>query len=273
MTTSQTHDRGARAEALGFLGRFFSSGLGRDQFEEASAAGAECSRCEREAENAQGRAVEARTSALAARRQRDPEGVRRLSRSVAFCGAGACALLDVIPADMAAQAFGLDRTDTYAITVLIVAAMAGAMLLLDTGAAEGRHRGLLYGAVGAGFGLLFSLRVAFLTVAGADSPPGALLASAALTAVSAILVVFGSALLRRRMPKEVARAEAQDARATREAAETATALANAQAHNERARAALTQTVTVGALTGRPEGVDPVAFTGAVASEIDRLLAA
>jgi len=255
-----------------FLGHLFGSDpLAAEKLEAAQAASQEQHRCEREAAAQTGKAQAARTRVAATRRAQDASGTHKVPRPVAFGGAVALACLDVVPADMAAQAFGLDRTETDAVALLIVVVLAGAMVLLDTKAARGNRGPLVKVAVAAGFLLLATLRTTFMVVTSTASLPVALLASAALTAVSALLVVMGSALLGHRVPKELAHDEAEATATSKGAAQAQGALATATAEAERTYGELWGTVSVHALVHRPAGLDPAAFTAAVRDALAGLL--
>ncbi|HEY5386136.1 MAG TPA: hypothetical protein VIJ56_12945 [Acidimicrobiales bacterium] len=262
----------ATKAAHDFLGDLFDNDpLAQKQLEEARAARQDRRRCEREAVVASAKAAAARTRVAATARAKDSSGTHKVPRAVAFGGAGALACLDIVPADMAAQSFGLDRTVTDAVALLIVVALAGAMVLLDTKVARGNRGPLVKGAVAAGFLLLAALRTTFLVETSSASLPAALLASAALTAVSALLVVMGAALLGHRVPTELAADQAEATATAKGDALAQAALAVATAEDERTYGALWGTVSVRALVRRPTGLDPVEFAAAVRDALEGLL--
>jgi hypothetical protein len=262
----------AASAAHDFLGDFFTRDrLVAEQFEAARAARQEQHRSEREAADQTSKAQEARTRVAATRRTKDSSGTHKVPRPVAFGGATALAFLDIVPADMAAQSFGLDRAETDAVALLIVVGLAGAMVLLDTKVARGSRGPLVKGGVAAGFLLLAALRTTFLVATSTASLPAALLASAALTAISALLVVMGAVLLGHRVPEELAHDQAEATATSKGAAQAQGALGTTTAEAERTYGELWGTVSVQALVHRPAGIDPDAFSAAVRAALDGLL--
>ena len=140
----------------------------------------------------------------------------------------AVALLDALPVYVSAQAFGLGQTSTIIITVLLCAALGGAIWLLDLFHRQGRRPALwiLEGTLGAGFVTIFALRLDYLQVTIGDGFWSAALEAAALTAISAALVAAGFVVLSHRTPAALARAERLYRQAAqRRAAEAAAAAA------------------------------------------------
>ena len=181
------------------------------------------------------------------------------------------AALDIVPADMAAQSFGLDRMETDAVALLIVVALAGAMILLDTGAARGKRGALVKGVVAGGFLLLAALRTTFLVVTStASMPVPAVPASAALTAVSALLVVMGSVLLGHRVPKELGVTSPRRPPPRRRPPRRTGPGGGHRRGRTDLRRALGHRQHPGS-GRRPAGIDPAGITAAVRGALTRLL--
>ena len=142
------------------------SPLAHEQFREARHDKAEADRLEAEAAQAGQRSAAAEARAAAERRKANPH--ERINRRLGTVVAAALALLDALPAYWSAQAFGLDQTSTVILTVLLCAALGGAMWLLDLFSRQGRRSALriLEGILGAGFVTMFALRLQYLQVTG-----------------------------------------------------------------------------------------------------------
>lgn len=131
----------------------------------------------------------------------DPGGHRALRFGLGASIAIALMILDAVPLNWAAQAFGLNLAGTWLITFILVAASVGAMLGLELTRGHPRKRGVLAAVVAAGYIALIGLRTEFLATVAGDSFAVAFLQSAMLTAISAGLVWCGSAVLgRTRLP-------------------------------------------------------------------------
>ena len=109
----------------------------------------------------------------------------------------ALVILDAFPLNWAAQAFDFDSGGTWVVTVILLIASIGAMLGLELTRGHSRWRGILIAVVTAGFLALLGLRTQYLTTVAGDSFPVAVLQAALLTAISAGLVLCGSAVLTR----------------------------------------------------------------------------
>jgi hypothetical protein len=120
---------------------------------------------------------------------------------------------DAIPLNWAAQAFGLNSAGTWLVTFILVVASIGAMLGFEITRGHPRRRGVLAAVVTVGYLALFGLRTEFLITVSADSLPIAVLQSALLTAISAGLVLCGSAVLARTRSLAYSRARAASRRA------------------------------------------------------------
>jgi len=109
-------------------------------------------------------------------------------------------VLNVFPLNWAVQGFGLNSVGAWLVTFILVVLSVGAMLGFQLTRRDARRRGLLVGMVAAGYLALLMLRTGFLiTVAGEALLP-AILQAALLTAISAALVLCGSAVLARIPP-------------------------------------------------------------------------
>jgi hypothetical protein len=238
--------------ALRALGRLLSeSPLAYEQFQEARYDRAEAERLDVEAKRARQETSGAEARVVAERHKAGPH--KRLSRPAGTAIAVALALLDALPAYWSAQAFGLDQSSTVILTVLLCAALGGAMWLLDLFAEKGRGLALriLGSTLGVGFLALFALRLNYLQVTGGQSLWQAALGAFELTALSATFVAVGFVVLANRAPKAVNDAQ----RAVRQAAggTTAQAARAARVQADRSRAALEATVVTWALSREPEG--------------------
>ena len=148
----------------------------------------------REAEKAVQEA-EHRHASLATRL--DPAGYRILGFAVGAALVVVLVVLDAIPLNWAAQAFGLDSAGTWLVTFILVVASVGAMLGFEVTRGHARRRGILAAVVTAGYLALLGLRTEFLTTVAAESFLVAVLQAAMLTAISAGLVLCGSAVMAR----------------------------------------------------------------------------
>ena len=105
----------------------------------------------------------------------------------------ALVVLDAFPLNWAAQAFGLDSGATLVVTVILLIAAIAAMVGFEVTRDHARPRGILIAIVTAGFLALLGLRAEYLITVSGDSFPVAVFQSTILTAISAGLVVCGSA--------------------------------------------------------------------------------
>jgi hypothetical protein len=127
----------------------------------------------------------------------------------------ALTVLDAIPLNWAAQAFGLDAADSWLVTMILLVASVGAMAGLEMTRHEARRRQVLVAVMLAGYGALVALRTSFLTTVDGESFLAALLQALVLSAFSAGLVVIGSAVMARTWPLRLSRARAEELRARR----------------------------------------------------------
>ena len=127
----------------------------------------------------------------------------------------ALTVLDAIPLNWAAQAFGLDAADSWLVTVILLVASIGAMTGLEMTRQDGRRRQVLFAIMLVGYGGLVALRTSFLTTVDGESFLAALLQALVLSAFSAGLVVIGSAVMARTWPLRLSKARAEELRARR----------------------------------------------------------
>jgi hypothetical protein len=147
----------------------------------------------------------------------DPGDRRTLGFGLGLAIVVALVILDAVPLNWAAQAFGLNSAGTWLVTFILVVASIGAMLGFEITRGHPRRRGVLAAVVTVGYLALFGLRTEFLITVSADSLPIAALQSALLTAISAGLVLCGAAVLARTRSLTYSRARA----AARHAAQVA----------------------------------------------------
>jgi hypothetical protein len=182
--------------------------------------------------------------ARAATEELQNDSRHKFPRAVGTTLAVVLAVLDAVPAYWGAQAFGLDQDSTLMVTVLLCAALGGAMWLLDLYSSRRRPRRILQACLTAGLIALFALRLDYLLVAGADGFWLAAIQAVALTAISGGLIVLGYVLLANRVPKPLAAAR----RAARQAAATATASTQA-AQAAHSQAGISRAALGGTLIG------------------------
>ncbi len=115
-------------------------------------------------------------------------------------------VFDAVPLNWAAQAFGLASAATWLVTVIMLAASAGAMAGLELTRNDARRREVLLVMIGAGYLALTVLRTTFLITVVGESLPSAVLQAVLLSAISAGLVACGSAVMARTRPLTLARA-------------------------------------------------------------------
>ncbi len=152
----------------------------------------------------------------------DPGDHRVLGFGLGLAIVVALVILDTVPLNWAAQAFGLNSAGTWLVTFILVVASIGAMLGFEITRGYPRRRGVLAAVVTVGYLALLGLRAEFLITVSSDSLPVAVLQSALLTAISAGLVLCGSAVLARTRYFSHSRARAAARRAA-QAAEDARA--------------------------------------------------
>ena len=148
----------------------------------------------------------------------DPGGRRIFGFTLGAALVAILVVLDAIPLNWAAQAFGLDTAGTWLVTFILVVASLAAMLGLEVTGGHPKRRTLLAAVMTAGYLALLGLRTEFLTTVAAESFLIAVLQAAMVTAISAGLVLCGSAIIARTRPLSLSRAH----HATRRAPQAAT---------------------------------------------------
>jgi hypothetical protein len=186
----------------------------------------------------------------------DPGDHRVLGFGLGLAIVVALVVLDAVPLNWAAQAFGLNSTGTWLVTFILVAASVGAMLGFEVTRGHPRRRGALTAVVTVGYLALLGLRTEFLVTVSSDSLPVAVLQSALLTAISAGLVLCGSAVLARTRYLSHSRARAAARRAAQAANDARAAQRQAAEKLQRHIGSLHHMLLPWALRSAvPEGVD------------------
>ena len=186
----------------------------------------------------------------------DPAGHRILGFATGAALVLVLVVLDAIPLNWAAQAFGLDSAGTWLVTFILVVASIGAMLGFEVTRGHPRRRGILAAAVTVGYLALLGLRTEFLTTVAAESFLVAVLQAAMLTAISAGLVLCGSAVMARTRSLSLSRGHDAVRHARQAAAEARAAQNRAAEKLQRHIGALRQMLLPWALgSAAPAGVD------------------
>jgi len=158
-----------------------------------------------------------RAASLAAKL--DPAGHRVLGFTAGAVLVTIVILLDAVPLNWAAEAFGLDAMGSLLITGILLLASVGAMAAIEM-TRDSQHRRIVVAVLLLAYLALIILRTEFLTTVTAETLPAAGLQSVLLSAISAGLVFCGSAVIARTRHLSVARAQVAGQRA-REAASAA----------------------------------------------------
>ena len=183
----------------------------------------------------------------------------------------ALVVLDAIPLNWAAQAFGLDSSGTWLVTCILVVASVGAMVGFELTSGHSRQHGLLAAVVGVAYLVLLGLRTQFLTTVAGESTPVTLLQSAMLTVISAGLVLCGSVVLARTRSFTLSRSLGSVRRARRDAATARVAQGLAGQKLQRHIGALWQMLLPWALaTAAPAGVDRAKWAVALRQSVRQL---
>jgi sugar/nucleoside kinase (ribokinase family) len=156
----------------------------------------------------------------------------------------ALTVLDGVPLNWAAQAFGLNNAGTWLITGILLVASVGAMAALEVTRGDARRRAGLAGVLAAAYVALLVLRLQFLTTVGGDSVKAAALQAMLLTGISASLVLLGSAVLARTRSLTLARARTAARRSRQYAAACQAARRRAAEKMQRHLGALRQMLLV-----------------------------
>jgi hypothetical protein len=186
----------------------------------------------------------------------DVAGHRIFGCTIGLALVVALVVLDAVPLNWAAQAFGLDSGGTWLVTCILVVASVGAMVGFELTSGYSRQRGLLAAVVGVAYLVLLGLRTQFLTTVAGESTLVALLQSAMLTVISAGLVLCGSVVLARTRSFTLSHSLGIVRRARRDAATARIAQGLASQKLQRHIGALWQMLLPWALgTAAPAGVD------------------
>jgi hypothetical protein len=201
----------------------------------------------------------------------DVAGRRIFGWSVGLALVVALVVLDAIPLNWAAQAFGLDSGGTWLVTCILVVASVGAMVGFELTSGRSRQRGLLAAVVGVAYLVLLGLRTQFLTTVVGESTPVALLQSAMLTVISAGLVLCGSVVLARTRSFTLSRSAGIVRRARQATAAARIAQGLASQKLQRHIGALWQMLLPWALgTAAPAGVDRAKWAVALRQSVRQL---
>lgn len=201
----------------------------------------------------------------------DPAGHRGLGYWPGAILIALLTVLDAIPLNWAAQAFGLDPGGTWLVTFILVAASIGAMIGLELTRDQPRRRGVLTAVIAVGYLALLGLRTEFLMTVAGDSLPLAFLQSALLTAISAGLVWCGAAILARTRYFSLSRARVRSRRAARAAEQARTAHLLATEKLRRQIGGLHHMLYPWALSAAvPEGVEHAEWAAALDQAIHAL---
>ena len=201
----------------------------------------------------------------------DPGDHRKLDFGLGFAIVVALVILDAVPLNWAAQAFGLNSAGTMLVTFILVVASVAAMLGFEITRGQPRRRRVLAAVVTVGYLALLGLRTEFLITVSGESLLVALLQSALLTAISAGLVLCGSAVLARTRHLSHSRARAAALRAARAAAEARAAQREAAEKLQRHIGSLYHMLLPWALRSAvPEGVDHASWDAALDQAIRAL---
>ena len=201
----------------------------------------------------------------------DPDGHRILGFAAGTAVVTALTVLDAAPLNWAAQAFGLDAGGTMLITGILLVASVGAMAGLETTRGNARRRAALAGVIAAAYAALVVLRTQFLTTVAGESLPAALLQAVLLSAISAGLVLCGSAVMARTRSLGLDRARAAARRARHAAAAAQAAARHAAEKMQRHLGVLRQMLIPWALgSAAPAGVDHASWAAALERAIRAL---
>ena len=159
------------------------------------------------------RAAEAELDAGRMARMNDEHRQHRLSFGVGVFLATLFVALDALPANLAAQTFGLDPLPTWGITAVIVGALAAGMWAV-THYKTGWRRGVTILALSLGLVAIGALRFWFLWVTAGDAL-AAVLEAAALTVFTTMMVWLGVLVLSFTKSRRVSSAESRAARLRR----------------------------------------------------------
>jgi hypothetical protein len=219
----------------------------------------------------QGRARQTASTAASAQQRAasvtsklDPDGQRFLGFGVGAAIVTALTMLDAVPLNWAAQAFGLETAGTSLVTGILLAASVGAMAGLEVRRGNAHRRAGLATVITIGYAVLVVLRIQFLTTVAGASPVAAFLQAVLLSALSAGLVLCGSAVMARTRPLGLDRARAAARRAQHATATAQAAVRLAAEKLQRHLGVLRQMLIPWALgSAVPAEADPASWTAAL----------
>jgi len=159
----------------------------------------------RECDRLNAGAAEAELEAGKLARTHDEHRQHRLGFRFGVALAAFFVALDTLPANLAAQAFGLDQLPTWGITAVIVGAL-GAGMWAVTHYRTGAGRVVTVGALAVGLVAIGALRYWFLWVTAGD-PLSAVLEAVALTVFTTMMVWLGILVLSFTRSRQVSAAE------------------------------------------------------------------
>jgi hypothetical protein len=202
-----------------------------------------------------------RAASLAAKL--DPAGHRVLGFTAGAVLVTIVILLDAVPLNWAAEAFGLDAMGSLLITGILLLASVGAMAAIEM-TRDSQHRRIVVAVLLLAYLALIILRTEFLTTVTAETLPAAGLQSVLLSAISAGLVFCGSAVIARTRHLSVARAQVAGQRAREAASAAQDAERRASDMMERHMGALRQILIPWALSSpAPEGASHARWVAAL----------
>lgn len=209
--------------AAGLAGWFREDRAAAEEHEEATRAGMHQHETRRRMEAADRALAEARARVSGLKDRHNLDGRRTLAFWLGSVIVTGLVILDAIPLNWAAQAFGLNAADSWVVTLILLAASIGAMAALETAHHDPRRYRALVAVTLTAYAGLVALRTSFLVTVAGEGMVTALLQAVVLSAISAGLVFLGSAVMARTRPLRLSRAQAGARRARRasEASETA----------------------------------------------------
>jgi hypothetical protein len=189
--------------------------LAAEEHDEAMRAGMHEYEMRRRMETAGCALAEARTRVSGLIDRHNLDGRRTLAFWLGSAIVVSLVVLDAIPLNWAAQAFGLNAADSWVVTLILLAASIGAMAALESARHDSRRYTALVAVTLTAYAGLVALRTSFLVTVAGESTAAALLQAVVLSAISAGLVFLGSAVMGRTRPLRLSRAQAAARRARR----------------------------------------------------------
>ena len=204
-----------------------------EEHEEAMRAGMHLHEMRRRMEAADRALAEARTRVSGLLDRHNLDGRRTLAFWAGSAIVAGLVVLDAIPLNWAAQAFGLNAADSWVVTLILLAASIGVMAALEASRNDSRRYAAVVALTLTAYAGLVALRTSFLVTVDAESTATALLQAAVLSAISAGLVFLGSAVMARTRPLRLSRVQAGARRARRASQASEAALRRAENTLER----------------------------------------